>query len=127
MGREVRRAPIAIADVVFSVDERQLISPSGVVKMSALAAEALFAMVTRPNRALSRDFLYVVQYGRFSEVSDKAIDVVICRLRNYLKRAGLPRSTIRVSWRVGWLFVGDPSEICPRCHQKLQAETTDPP
>ncbi len=67
----------------------------------------LWALVSHPNRSLSRDQLLNLAFGRDHEANDRSIDVMISRLRRIVEvNPKLPRF-IQTLWGSGYVFVPD--------------------
>jgi two-component system, OmpR family, response regulator len=70
---------------VLDTEQRQLVSPEGVVTpIGGAEYKLLQVFVTHPNRVLSRDQLLDLSQGREADPLDRAIDVQVSRLRQRL-------------------------------------------
>jgi two-component system, OmpR family, response regulator len=76
---------IRFADWTLAVDQRNLISPAGVVTpLSGGEYRLLRIFLQHPNRVLSRDQLMDLIQGRETDPFDRSIDVQVSRLRRRL-------------------------------------------
>ncbi|MGE4217859.1 MAG: response regulator [Alphaproteobacteria bacterium] len=76
---------LRFADWKLDEDRRQLSGPDGDVDLTAGEFDLLVALVTHPQRALSRDQLLDFARGRSATLFDRSIDVQIGRLRRKIE------------------------------------------
>lgn len=91
---------------IFDAEARELIrrDDAVVVPLSTGEFDLLTALITRPQRVLSRDQLLDLTRGRAANPFDRSIDTQISRLRKKLEQdAGEPR-IIKTVWGGGYVF-----------------------
>lgn len=97
---------IAIGDAVLDLATRTLVRDGTSVLLSTAEFATLEALVTRPGRPLSRDRIMDLSRSPDAEISDRAVDVQIHRLRRLVEPdPGTPRfiQTVR---GFGYVFTG---------------------
>jgi adenylate cyclase len=106
--------PVPLSFESFTLDPaaRTLVDATGEsIPLRRSEFELLFAFVTNPGRALSRDYLLEAVAGRPSEVFDRSIDVLVGRLRRKIERdARQPRLIVTVPG-VGYRFAAKPYPV----------------
>ncbi|BBK38127.1 DNA-binding response regulator [Allostella sp. ATCC 35155] len=101
------RSRLAFAGWVLDPRRRELLDPDGaVVDLTAGEYDLLFALVARPHRVLSREFL-LEQSGRLTDPFDRSIDVQVSRLRRKLERGAGEQGLIKTVRGAGYLFQPD--------------------
>ncbi|MEZ5668634.1 MAG: response regulator [Alphaproteobacteria bacterium] len=89
----------------FNSAARSLTDPAGAaVELSAGDYELLLALVTHPQRVLSRDFLMDWTKGRDATPMDRSVDVALSRLRRKLGDDPAAPQLIRTVRNGGYLF-----------------------
>lgn len=95
-------------------NRRHLVSPSGVVvNLSSGEYRMLEALVSHPNRVLSRDQLMELLQGRSWGPFDRSIDVQVSRLRRRLKENSEDEDLIKTIRGEGYMFTAKVSKITP--------------
>lgn len=108
-GRMADRSPAGAKHLRFDgwvVDilQRQLFAPSGArIDLSGAEYDLLLALLEQPQRVIGRDRLLEMSRSRLGSVSDRTIDVHICRLRRKLGDEQ-SRSIIRTVRGIGYIF-----------------------
>lgn len=94
------------ADWMVDVRMRRLQDPEGNdVMLTSGEMRLLLALLSKPNRVLSRDWLLEVTQGRESGPFDRSIDVVMSRLRQRLRDDPAAPSIIQTVRGEGYLFL----------------------
>lgn len=91
----------------YQVDLERLIAvgPSGSLQLTALEASLLEALISQPNRVLSRGELLEKVWGYHSEVETRTVDNFIVRLRKYFEEEPeQPRHFISLRGK-GYMYV----------------------
>ena len=105
------RSRLGFAGWILDPRRRELLDPDGVVvELTAGEYDLLLALVARPHRVLSREFL-LEQSGRLSDPFDRSIDVQVSRLRRKLERGAGEHSLIKTVRGSGYLFQPDVEPI----------------
>lgn len=91
---------LAFDGFVLDLDSRALSGPDGAIALTSAEFELLASFVRKPRRVLTRDHLLDLVHGRSHEPFDRAIDMLVSRLRKKLGRADLI-ATVRNG---GYLF-----------------------
>jgi two-component system OmpR family response regulator len=90
---------------VFDLESRTLLSPSGeLVPLSGGEFELLAALVTHPQRVLTRDQLLDLARGRDAQPFDRSIDVQVSRLRRKIEPDPRTPRLIKTVRNGGYLF-----------------------
>jgi two-component system, OmpR family, phosphate regulon response regulator OmpR len=76
------------------------------VDISSREFALLAALASRPGRPLSRAQLIEMALGREAEVTDRAIDVQVARLRKAIETDPAEPMWIKTVWGVGYVFAG---------------------
>lgn len=103
---------IAFAGIVFRPNENVLRSASGIsAKLTSSESRLLAYLAAEPWALRSRSEVGEMLYGRHRPISDRAIDVVVNRLRKKLGALCGPRgqTLIKTEFRRGYMFVADVS------------------
>jgi two-component system, OmpR family, phosphate regulon response regulator OmpR len=77
------------------------------ITLSSREFALLAALAARPGRALSRAQLIELALGRDAEVTDRAIDVQVARLRKVIEDDPANPVWIKTVWGVGYVFAGE--------------------
>ena len=94
------------------VEARELISQDGVsVALSTGEFDLLLAMVTRPQRVLTRETLLDLARGRAAAAFDRSIDTQVSRLRKKLEADPAEPRIIQTVWGGGYMFAPAVSEL----------------
>jgi len=91
----------------FEVDLENLTArgPGGSLQLTALEADLLRALISQPNRVLSRGELLEKVWGYHSEVETRTVDNFIVRLRKYFEEEPeMPRHFISLRGK-GYMYV----------------------
>lgn len=103
----------AVADQVLSFGPFQLNASTMTltrdgkpIELSSREFALLHAMAARPGRPLSRAQLIELAIGRDAEVTDRAIDVQVARLRKLIEDDTATPRWIKTQWGVGYVFAG---------------------
>jgi len=84
---------------------RELLSPDGAfVDLSGAEFDLLLAFVSSPQRVIGRERLLEMSRARFSDASDRSIDVLVSRLRRKLAVSGQAEPLLRTVRGVGYIF-----------------------
>lgn len=84
---------------------RELLSPDGAfVDLSGAEFDLLLAFVSSPQRVIGRERLLEMSRARFSDASDRSIDVLVSRLRRKLAVSGQSEPLLRTVRGVGYIF-----------------------
>jgi len=109
-GAQAARQPRGHQQMTFagwSLDpgRRELLSPDGAfVDLSGAEFDLLLAFVSSPQRVIGRERLLEMSRARFSDASDRSIDVLVSRLRRKLAVTGQSEALLRTVRGVGYLF-----------------------
>jgi two-component system OmpR family response regulator len=96
---------------VLNVEARELVGEDGVsVPLSTGEFDLLLAMVTRPQRVLSRETLLDLARGRSATSFDRSIDTQVSRLRKKLEVDPADPRIIQTVWGGGYMFAPEVSE-----------------
>jgi DNA-binding response OmpR family regulator len=95
--------------VRYSPHESKLSGNEIVVKLTTLENRLLTALLQRQQRVLSRQEMAETLYGPHQPVSDRAIDVIVARLRKKIGDAGGASAAelLKTEFRLGYIFVGN--------------------
>ena len=84
---------------------RELLSPDGAfVDLSGAEFDLLLAFLSSPQRVIGRERLLEMSRARFSDASDRSIDVLVSRLRRKLAVTGQAEALLRTVRGVGYIF-----------------------
>lgn len=93
------------------VDRRELISPAGKgVPLTTGEFNLLVTFIRNPRRVLTRDALMDLTHGREWEAFDRAIDVLVARLRRKIEPDPKSPSYIKSVRGVGYIFAATISQ-----------------
>jgi two-component system OmpR family response regulator len=111
-GGEKRAEPAARAyvfgDWTLEPSRRRLLNPEQVeVALTGGEYDLLLALVSRPNRVLTRDMLLDLLRGRQSGPYDRAIDVAVSRLRRKLEDDGRRAQLIKTVRGGGYVLAAE--------------------
>jgi two-component system OmpR family response regulator len=97
---------------ILNTAEQVLVDADGVnISLSTGEYNLLHAMVTRPNRVLSREQLLDLSQGRDAEHFDRSIDNMISRLRRKVEVDPKKPKVIKTVWGGGYSFNSDVREV----------------
>jgi two-component system, OmpR family, phosphate regulon response regulator OmpR len=65
----------------------------------------LWALISHPNRPLSRDHLMNLAFGRDHEANDRSVDVMVSRLRKLIEDDPRDPRWLQTIWGAGYAFV----------------------
>lgn len=103
-----RIAYISFAGWKLDTQARQAISPQGVtITLGSSDYQVLRTLLDHPKRALSRDYLLNLVYGREAMPFDRTIDVCISRLRQQLADNPRAPALIRTVRNTGYMLMAD--------------------
>lgn len=92
----------------YQARRRELIAPSGAeVELTAAEHELLLTLLRHPQRTISRERLLEMSRSRIMHATDRAIDVLISRLRRKLGDGRRAQPIIRTIRGVGYMFAPD--------------------
>ncbi|HJU18481.1 MAG TPA: response regulator transcription factor [Stellaceae bacterium] len=104
-GRHVR-----FAGRVLDLARRELTAPDGsVVDLSAAEYDTLMAFLEHPQRVLGREQLLELARNRLGDVHDRAIDVLVSRLRRKIETGPPDPPMIKTVRGAGYMFVPEVS------------------
>lgn len=96
---------------VLNVEGRELIRDDGVsVPLSTGEFDLLVAMVTRPQRVLTRETLLDLARGRSASSFDRSIDTQVSRLRKKLEADPAEPKIIQTVWGGGYMLAPEVAE-----------------
>jgi two-component system OmpR family response regulator len=99
---------VSVAGMMFRPYEKRLSANGSSINLTTAENRLLCHLVSRPRAVCSRQEISEILYGRHRPTSDRAIDVIVTRLRK--KLAGLHGSAgqdlIKTEFREGYMFVG---------------------
>lgn len=105
------QAPLLLRFGRFSLDLslRHLVSPSNVlISLASSDYRILEHLLRHPHRAVSRDQLMDLAFGRERSASDRAVDVCISRLRGHIEVDSRKPLIIRTVRHEGYMLVPPP-------------------
>ena len=110
--------PIAFefGGIMFRPAQNSLSGPNGnSIKLTTSENDVLCYFLSRPGKACSRTQIGESLYGRLRPTSDRAIDVIINRLRKKLAsvQGRSPQDFLKTEFRRGYMFIGDVSSVSP--------------
>jgi two-component system, OmpR family, phosphate regulon response regulator OmpR len=79
-------------------------------RLSSGEFAVLWALVSRPNKALTRDQLMNLAFGRDHEAQDRSVDVMISRLRKLVEDDAREPRWLQTLWGAGYVFVPEGSK-----------------
>jgi len=96
---------ILFAGWMLDTRRRELIAPDGsAIDISGGEYDVLLAFCEHPQRVLSRNQLLDLARGRMSDSEDRAVDVMVSRLRRKLEPSEDSPSIVKTVRGVGYLF-----------------------
>lgn len=108
--------PISFSDMTLLPHENTLTGPDGAsIKLTTSENRVLLYFVSNPWMLCTRDALAEALYGRHRPNSDRAVDVIVTRLRKKIASlGGLPaQRVIKTEFRRGYVFVAEVSVGTP--------------
>lgn len=118
--------PIVFSGLTLLPHENLLIGPDGAaIKLTTSENRALVHFVTNPWTLCTRDSLAAALYGSLRPNSDRAVDVIVTRLRKKMGTLGGPavQRLIKTEFRRGYMFVAEVSVGTP----PVAAPPAEPP
>jgi two-component system, OmpR family, phosphate regulon response regulator OmpR len=97
---------IAFGPFVLETAAMTLTRNGAAVDLSSREYALLAALAARPGRPLTRAQLVELAWGRDTEVTDRAVDVQVARLRKAIEDDAAAPVWIRTVWGVGYVFAG---------------------
>jgi DNA-binding response OmpR family regulator len=99
---------IAVAGMMFRPYENRLSVNGSSIKLTTAENRLLCHLVSRSRTVCSRDEIAEIIYGRHRPTSDRAVDIIIARLRKKLAelRGIAAPDLIKTEFRQGYMFVG---------------------
>jgi two-component system OmpR family response regulator len=99
---------VAVEGMMFRPYEKRLIANGSSINLTTAENRLLSHLVSRPRTVCSREEISGILYGRHRPTSDRAIDVVVTRLRKKLAelRGAAAQDLIKTEFREGYMFVG---------------------
>lgn len=99
-------ASIAFGPFVLDFDAMTLTRDGRAIDLSSREFSLLKALASHAGRPLTRAQLIDLALGRDAEVTDRAIDVQVARLRKAIEEDAASPVWIKTVWGVGYVFVG---------------------
>jgi two-component system, OmpR family, phosphate regulon response regulator OmpR len=96
---------VAFGKNVLDPGARVLLRGEKRTRLSSGEFAVLWALVSRPNKALSRDQLMNLAFGRDHEANDRSVDVMISRLRKLVEDDPRDPRWLQTLWGAGYVFV----------------------
>ena len=115
-GEPAQTQPIVFADLTLHSRANLLIAADGSsAKLTTSENRVLVHFVSNPWTLCTRDGLAEALYGPHRPNSDRAVDVIVTRLRKKIAALGGPaaQSLIKTEFRRGYMFVADVSFGAP--------------
>jgi DNA-binding response OmpR family regulator len=112
-----RKAPQAdtleVEGMIFQPRQNILSANGASIRLTTAENHLLLHFVSRPWTVCRRAEIAEIVYGKDRPASDRAIDVVVTRLRKKLTslRGLLADNLIKTEFRSGYMFVGDVSKV----------------
>ena len=107
-------AALAFAGVTFRPDKRALSDLSGAsVRLTTVEHDLLSHLLSRPWEICGRSEIAEILYGRHRPKSDRAIDVIVARLRKKLisLRGPAAENLVQTKHRWGYMLAADVSSV----------------
>jgi two-component system phosphate regulon response regulator OmpR len=98
---------VTVGSVIVNFSARTVTRDGAALKLSSREFALLTALVRSRGRPLSRAQLIERALGRDAEVTDRAVDVQIARLRRALGDPAGDAELIKTVWGVGYVLVSD--------------------
>jgi two-component system phosphate regulon response regulator OmpR len=95
---------VAFGRFSLDLDAMTLARDGAPIALSSREFALLQALATRPGRPLSRAQLIDLALGRDADVTDRAIDVLVARVRKAIEDDPAAPVWIRTVWGVGYVF-----------------------
>ncbi len=99
---------VAVAGMTFRPYENRLSANGSSIRLTTSENRLLCHLVSRPRTVCSRDEISEILYGRHRPSSERAIDILVTRLRKKLAelRGSAAQNLIKTEFRQGYMFVG---------------------
>jgi two-component system, OmpR family, response regulator len=117
-----RTQPIFFSGLVLHPHENLLVGADGsTIKLTTSENRVLVHFVNNPLTLCTRDALAEALYGPHRPNSDRAVDVIVTRLRKKIASLGGPAAQrlIKTEFRRGYVFVSEVSVGAPVATQRL--------
>jgi len=104
--------PVSFSGLTLHADENRLTGADGsMVKLTTSENRVLVHFVSNPWTLCTRDALAEMLYGAHRPTSDRAVDVIVTRLRKKIATLGGPAAQrlIKTEFRRGYVFVAEVS------------------
>lgn len=98
---------VTVGSLTINLSTRMVTRDGGLLKLSSREFALLAALVRSRGRPLSRAQLIERALGRDAEVTDRAVDVQIARLRRAIGGRADDAELIKTVWGVGYVLVFD--------------------
>ena len=102
-----RTGPVRFGPFVLDAQARKLTRLDEVVELSSREFELLAALATNRGRPISRAHIIDAAFGRDADVTDRAVDVQVTRLRKAIEENPANPVWIRTVWGVGYMLARD--------------------
>jgi len=129
-GEPSQTQPVCFSGLTLHPHENRLTGADGsTVKLTTSENRVLIHFVSNPWALCTRDELAEMLYGSRRPTSDRAVDVIVTRLRKKIAALGGPaaQSLIKTEFRRGYMFVAEVSLGVPPATERedppLQART----
>jgi two-component system, OmpR family, phosphate regulon response regulator OmpR len=101
-------APLRFGRFVLNLGARRLLVDDGrEIPLTSMEFDLLRALVTHPNKVLSRDQLLTLAHNRDWDPFDRSIDIRITRLRRKIEADPAKPQLIKTVRGTGYMFVPD--------------------
>jgi two-component system OmpR family response regulator len=99
---------VSVAGMMFRPYEKRLSASGSSINLTTAENRLLCHLVSRPRAVCRREEISEILYGRHRPTSDRAVDVIVTRLRKKLAelRGGAAQDLIKTEFREGYVFVG---------------------
>lgn len=104
---ELEEAKVGFGDCVLHPRQRTLFRAGEEIRLTTGEFALLWVLVQHPRRPLSRDQLLNLARGRDYEGQDRAIDVMLSRLRKLVEPDPRAPRYLQTVWGHGYMFVPD--------------------
>jgi two-component system OmpR family response regulator len=115
--------PLCFADLTLYPHQNLLIGPDGsTIKLTTSENRVLIHFVSNPLMLCTRDALAEALYGPHRPNSDRAVDVIVTRLRKKIGSLGgaAAQGLIKTEFRRGYVFVTEVSVGAPAAPRRAE-------
>lgn len=98
---------VTVGSLIINLSTRTVARDGAALKLSSREFSLLAALVRSRGRPLSRAQLIDRALGRDAEVTDRAVDVQVARLRRAIGDRAAEAALIKTVWGVGYVLVSD--------------------